>query len=96
MILIDKFDFDSSSEIGKMMVISKSKIKNKIEIMINWVENGNRFLLIELNPHSNSYAFCFLIFILLVIFKKINVNINVRKIPRFIIVFIRINFYLSF
>jgi hypothetical protein len=49
--------FISSSIIGMINEISKSKIKNIIEIMKNWFEKGFRLIDIWLNPHSNLVIF---------------------------------------
>lgn len=43
--------------IGTIKTISKSKIKNRIEIIKYWVEKESRLLFIMLNPHSNSFNF---------------------------------------
>lgn len=43
--------------IGRMMAISMSKIKNKIAIMKNWMENGIRDDLWGSNPHSKGDIF---------------------------------------
>jgi hypothetical protein len=42
----------SSVGTGRIRVISKSKIRNKIAIMKNWFENEARVGDIWLNPHS--------------------------------------------
>ena len=49
--------FISSSIIGMINEISKSKIKNIIAIMKNWFEKGLRLIDIWLNPHSKLVIF---------------------------------------
>lgn len=41
-----------------MIIISISKIKKITAIKKKWIENGNRFIDIGLNPHSNGDDFC--------------------------------------
>lgn len=43
--------------IGKIIVISTSKIKNKIAIRKNWIENGARADFLGSNPHSKGDIF---------------------------------------
>lgn len=44
--------------IGKMIIISMSKIKKITAIMKKWIENGIRLYDIGLKPHSNGVDFC--------------------------------------
>lgn len=43
---------------GKIIIISISKIKKITAIKKKWIENGKRLLDIGLNPHSNGFLFC--------------------------------------
>lgn len=71
--------------IGMKMIISKSKIRNRIAIMKNWFENGINDDIFWLNPHSN------LDVILLFLFRFFfTVNIIVIKIIIIIVVVINI------
>lgn len=54
-----KVDLFSSMGKGRIKTISKSKIKNKIEIKKNWVENVIRLGVKGLNPHSNLMVLSF-------------------------------------
>lgn len=64
--------------VGRIIIISISKIKNKIAIIKKWIENGSRLLDMGLNPHSKGDDFCLSIidFFLIVI---INVDIAVSS-----------------
>lgn len=44
---------------GVMRIISTSKIRNRIMIIKNWVENGNLLGVVLLKPHSNWEDFSF-------------------------------------
>lgn len=62
----------SSFKKGKSIIISISKIMNKIQIMKNWPENMLFFLIWKLNPHSKLQDFSFFMdFSSFIVFLKI-------------------------
>jgi len=62
--------------VGRIKVISRSKIRNKMEMMKYCVEKDIRFVDIVLNPHSN-VEFLFLLGVD-IMFIKLNVRIKIR------------------
>lgn len=67
--------------IGKIIMISISKIKNKTLMIKKWIENGIRENDIGLNPHSNGDIFCLSVidffFSIIIIVDTVIVNIVV-------------------
>lgn len=64
--------------IGKIIAISTSKIKNKIAIRKNWMENGKRADAFGSNPHSNGDIFSrFIIFFFEIIVHKVIITIEI-------------------
>lgn len=72
------------------MMISISKIKKIIASKKKWIENGNRFFDIELNPHSNEDIFWKFILDFFLITKIIIFNVEI------IIIIEIINFNIKF
>lgn len=62
--------------IGRIIIISISKIKNNTAIRKKWIENGSRLYLIGLNPHSNGVDFCISI---IVFFPIIIIRIRIAE-----------------
>lgn len=88
------------NEIGKIIEISMSKIKNIIAIKKKCVENGLRAEFIEENPHSNGVFFSRLIFDF---FDRIVVNKNIiliiiiimKIVVRILIILLNFNFLIG-
>lgn len=77
--------------IGKIIIISISKIRNKTLMIKKWIENGIRENDIGLNPHSNEDIFWLSIidfFFKIVINIDINVDNIIEIIMNFIVIYI--------
>jgi hypothetical protein len=90
--LVFMFILFSSRGRGRIRVISKSKIKNRIEIRKNWVENVIRFGVIGLNPHSNLVILSFWWFWKWAKFEKIRGREKMISMDRIIALIIEIIF----
>lgn len=82
-----------------MSIISISKIRNIRVIKKNWIENGNRGLVIGLNPHSNGVIFFRFFWVILVntmfiVIIKIGIMMNTMlMIMMLIIIYILLKFF---
>jgi hypothetical protein len=86
---------DGSIGYDRTILISTSKIKNRIATKKNWNENGKCGGVMRLNPHSNRFLFSlYVCSFLLVVFININkITVKVIAVIMFKRFFI---FYLSF
>lgn len=75
------------NSIGKIIIISISKIKKITAIKKKWIENGSRFNAIALKPHSNGVDFCHSIidFFLIIIITIIIIIIKIRIVIKYFI-----------
>lgn len=100
--VIDKliiFEISMILIIGKIKIISTSKIKKIIAIKKNWIENGKRELFLGSNPHSKGEFFSLSKNVFFEIIFKISTKkntINIEKAKNVIamkIIYTRIRFF---